>query len=187
MYSYDYVQAAVKNVQEKLARSNRKLMKKAPTPMSSGYRPELDVMEESSAEETQYFHEIIGILRWATEIGRVDILTEVAMLSSFQANPRQGHLEEALHIFAFLKNKPKLSLYFDYAEPQLDPSMFNYNIEPFKEHYRDAKEEYPLNQPQPRGRAVTTTSYVDASHASNKVTRRSHTGYIIFVNKAPIL
>ena len=29
-------------------------------------------------------------------------------------------------------------------------------------------------------------TYVDASNAPNKVTRRSHTGYIIFVNKAPI-
>ena len=31
------------------------------------------------------------------------------------------------------------------------------------------------------------TSYVDASHAANKVTRRSHTGFIIFINRSPIL
>ena len=92
-------------------------------------------------------------------------------MSSFQGNPREGHMEEVLHIFAFLKNKPKLSLYFDYAEPQLDPNMFNNNITPFREHYRNDEEEYPFNQPQSRGRAVTTTAYVDASHASNKVTR----------------
>ena len=29
--------------------------------------------------------------------------------------------------------------------------------------------------------------YVDASHASNKVTRRGHTGFIIFLNWAPLI
>ena len=186
MSSYDYVQAAIKNVQEKLSKANRKLPKRAPTPMTSDYRPELDATEELDAEETQYYQELIGILRWTTEIGRVDILTEVAMLSSYQACPRQGHMSEALHIFAYLKHKPKLSLYFDYAEPQIDEKIFNHDISPFREHYRDAHEELPFNQPTPRGRAVTTMAYVDASHAANKVTRRSHTGYIKFVNRAPI-
>ena len=41
--------------------------------------------------------------------------------------------------------------------------------------------------PVPRGRSVVTTAYVDASHAANKKTRRSHSGYIIFVNRAPII
>ena len=40
--------------------------------------------------------------------------------------------------------------------------------------------------PTPRGRMVSTTAYVDASHAANKMTRRSHTGFILFVNRAPI-
>ena len=66
-------------------------------------------------------------------------------------------------------------------------SIFNYDVTPLKEHNRDAHEELPIRAPQPRGRAVTTTAYVDASHAANKVTRRSHTGYILFINKAPIL
>ena len=33
---------------------------------------------------------------------------------------------------------------------------------------------------------MVTTVYVDASHAANKVTRRSHIGYILFVNKEPL-
>ena len=171
MSSYDYLQSAIKSVEEKLEKSNRKLAKKAPTPLSSGYRPELDGTEELNADETQYYQELIGILRWATEIGRVDIVHEVSIMSSYQANPREGHMEEVLHMFAFLKNKPKLSLYFDHAEPQLDPSMFNNDIAPFKEHYRDTEEEYLFNQPQPRGRAVTTTAYGDTSHVSDKVIR----------------
>ena len=92
MSSYEYIQAAIKNVQEKLSKTNMRLQKRTPTPMSSGYRPELDQSAELDENDTQYFQELIGILRWATEIGRVDILTEVAMLSSHQACPREGHM-----------------------------------------------------------------------------------------------
>ena len=62
------------------------------------------------------------------------------MLPSFQENPKQGYLKDTLHIFAFPKNKPNLSLYFDFVELQLDPSMLNHNNKPFKEHYRNAIE-----------------------------------------------
>ena len=187
MSTYEYIQAAIKNVQDKLSTMNMRLQKHAHTLMSSGYRPELDQSEELDENDTQYVQELIGILRWATEIGRVDILTEVAMLFLHQTCPRQGHMEEILHIFALLRNKSKLSLYFDYSEPQFEMSIFNHDFTPLKEHYRDVYEELPFSTPQPRGRAVTTTAYVDASHAANKVTRRSHTGYILFVNKALIL
>ena len=41
--------------------------------------------------------------------------------------------------------------------------------------------------PAPRGNAVVTTAYCDSSYAANKKTRKSHTGYVIFVNRAPII
>ena len=66
--------------------------------------------------------------------------------------------------------------------------MFNGdNHRTFKDQYRDAKEELPTNMPPPRGRLLKITAFVDASHASNKVTRRSHTGFILFVNRSPII
>ena len=34
---------------------------------------------------------------------------------------------------------------------------------------------------------VKVICFVDASHAANRVNRKSHTGYIIFINRAPIL
>ena len=72
--------------------------------MSSDFLPELDNSEELNTEGQHFYQELIGILRWATEIGRVDILTELSLLSSYQASPRRGHLEQVIHIFAFLKN-----------------------------------------------------------------------------------
>jgi hypothetical protein len=41
--------------------------------------------------------------------------------------------------------------------------------------------------PKPRGQRVTISAFVDANHAGNNVTRRLHTGIIIYVQNAPIL
>jgi hypothetical protein len=45
----------------------------------------------------------------------------------------------------------------------------------------------PDDMPQPRGRPVVTTKFVDAFHAANKKARRSHTGFLLFLNRSPIL
>ena len=36
--------------------------------------------------------------------------------------------------------------------------------------------------PKPRGGSITTTAFADSSHASNKITRQSHAGFVIFMN-----
>ena len=41
--------------------------------------------------------------------------------------------------------------------------------------------------PEPLGKCVHTTCFVDANHAGNVVTRRSHTGILIYVMNAPII
>ena len=186
--SQDYVKAAVRNVEEALKKSGRKLpTSNTSTPMNITYSPEMDVTEELNDDDVTYFQELIGVLRWATEIGRVDILLEVSLLSQYQANPREGHLEQLLHIFAFLKAHPKLTLYLSPELPNLDYGDFRTNKEDFAEIYRDAEELLPHRMPVPRGRSVVVTAYVDASHAANKVTRRSHTGYVVFINRAPVV
>jgi hypothetical protein len=110
-----------------------------------------------------------------------------SLLSQYQANPREGHLEQLLHIFAFLKRHPKLTLYLSPELPRMDYGEFRTNREDFAEIYRDAEEQLPHRMPTPRGRGLTMTAFVDASHAANKMTRRSHSGYVIFLNRAPIV
>mmetsp|Transcript_6495 Transcript_6495/g.15345 ORF Transcript_6495/g.15345 Transcript_6495/m.15345 type:complete len:176 (+) Transcript_6495:2011-2538(+) len=155
--------------------------------MMSMYEPEMDGSPELGQADHTYYQELIGMLRWATEIGRVDILMEVSLLSQYQACPRVGHMEQALRIFAYLDTAPNLSLYYDWRVPNIDYSQFMSSKEDFKTYYRDAVEELPSNMPKPRGRSVGSTAWVDASHAANKMTRKSHTGYVIFLNRAPIL
>ena len=122
---------------------------RADTPMIKDYYPELDESPELNEQDITWFQELIGILRWSVEIGRVDILTELSLLSAYQASPREGHLNQLLRIFAFLKKKPKLSLYFDPTLPKIDESMFvgATNVDQFKDQYRDAEEEIPDHMP----------------------------------------
>ena len=55
--------------------------------MLSNYRPELYATAELDASDITMFQELIGDWRWSTEIGRVDILHEVLVLSAFQSAP----------------------------------------------------------------------------------------------------
>jgi hypothetical protein len=41
--------------------------------------------------------------------------------------------------------------------------------------------------PEPRGHSVTISAFVDANHAGNVITRRSHSGIFLFVQNAPII
>jgi len=71
-------------------------------PLSSGYRPEMDCTAELKAEGVQRYQEIIGQLRWAIELGRVDILLETSLMTQHLALPREGHLEQAFHLVGYL-------------------------------------------------------------------------------------
>ena len=56
--------------------------------------------------------------------------------------------------------------------------------------YGDVKEEMtPPSDPsyrEPRGLGFVIRAYVDSDHAGNSVTRRSRTGFVVLLNKAPI-
>ena len=188
MSSSSYVKAAIETISEQLHKRSMKFNNRCNTPILQGYRPELDNSQELEDEDVTFYQEMMGMLRWAIELGRVDIYHEVSILSSYQAAPRRGHLEQVINIFSYLRKNPKLTLYFDKQLPRYDETSFQGSPrEDFKEIYRDAEEQVPTNAPTPLGSSVVITAFVDASHGANQVTRRSHTGFVIFVNRAPIL
>ena len=175
MTSQEYLCNTIKTVEAHLSKKGRKLPVRAMTLMSSGYYSEVDSSPELDANDTTLFQELIGILRWAVEIGRVNILTELSMLSSHQACPREGHLEEIYHIFMLLKRHPKLTLYSDPQAPFIDPSWFEGDdAQTFFDQYRDAEEQLPDDHlcPEPHGVSVSTTAYANSSHAANKITQK---------------
>ena len=70
--------------------------------------------------------------------------------------------------------------------PATDESKFPNDVSMFLECCQDAEEELPRKLPRSRGEPVATTAFADASHAADKVTWRSHSGHILFVNRAPV-
>jgi hypothetical protein len=74
---------------------------------------------------------------------------------------------------------------FDETEPAIDQSRFR--VVDWSEFYPGAEEAIPQDMPEPRGCSVVTSCFVDSDHAGCRLTRRSHTGVLIFVNNAPIL
>jgi hypothetical protein len=112
-------------------------------------------------------------------------MVAVSMLSRYVVSPREGHLQQVFHLFAYLKHHKRSRMVFDDTEPVFDPNAFR--TCDWSEFYPDAEEAIPHNAPEARGNGVTTSTFVDADHAGCKATRRSHTGVLCYVNKAPIL
>ena len=185
MSSETYVKRAVRDVETELAASDRQLPTKVTTPLSSAYRPELDTSAELDGEAQTYYQGLIGILRWICELGRIDILFPVSLMSRYLVCARTGHLNQLFHIFAYLKKHDRSTLVFDDTLPTLDDSVFKSSD--WSEYYPEAAEAIPSNAPPPRGAGVSLNCFVDADHAGCQLTRRSHTGVFIFVNRAPVL
>ena len=184
MSSDRYCAAMVNNVEETLKKKGLRLPSKSNAPLSHGYKPELDSTGELKADGVQWYQEIIGCLRWAVELGRIDILLETALMSQHLALPREGHLEQVLHIVGYIKSHKKFRVLFDASQPRVNEKWFQkYDWFDF---YRDAKEAIPPNMPEARGNPIIISCFVDANHAGNVKDRRSQTGILIFMNKAPI-
>jgi len=84
-----------------------------------------------------------------------------------------------------LKAHLRSRIILDDTTPRVDESRFP-KVD-WKAFYPDAQEAIPSNAPEPLGNPVVLSCFVDADHAGNKVTRRSHTGIILFCNRAPIV
>ena len=162
----------------------RKFPNKVINPFESEYDPLMDSSADLGPFFLNYFQTQIGVLRWMVELGRIDIITEVFMLASQLAIPMEGHLEEMFRISGYLKGYHNAWMVFDPTYPTPDMSMF-------QEHdwcgfYGDVKEALPTNAPEQRDKEIDMRIFVDSDHAGDKLTRQSITGYIIFLNNAPI-
>lgn len=182
-----YISEAIKNVESYLAKEydGRKLKRKASGPFIPGYTPELDLTPELDSTQAQYYQSLMGVLQWMIELGRIDMIAEVNTMASHVAMPREGHLENVFHMFAYLKIKYNSRMVFDPSYPTIDMTAFKECD--WKHFYKGAKEAIPDNAPEPRGKEVDVRCFVDADHAGDTVSRRSRTGFFIYINMAPIV
>ena len=127
---------------------------------------------------------LIGCAQWAVTIGRFDIQYATNTLARYSSYPRLGHLKRVIRLFGYLKHHSKYRIEFDNDEPNY--SGLNFIKHDWTFRYPYANEDVPDDMPRPKTDKVFITCYVDASHASDLVTRRSVTGIILCVNKTVI-
>jgi hypothetical protein len=161
------------------------LAKKASGPFTGGYTPELDDNPELDSTRSNFYQSQTGILRWYVELGRIDIITEVSMLSTYLCLPREDHLEAVFHVFAYLGLHHNARVVCDptYLSVYMGTSIKT----DWKSMYGDVKEMIPSYAPIPRGKELDLRLFVDSDQAGEKFTRRSRTGFVIYLNMAPIV
>ena len=169
--SSKYIQDAIKNVEHRLDDMGMKLMPGHSSPLHKEYRPEIDVSPLLDASDANFYQSLIGSLRWMVEMGRIDICCEVSIMSSCLAMPRQGHLQQVLQIFSYLKKHHNSRIIMDPTYPDISTSVFS--TYDWENHYDVGRESIPPNAPEPLGQSVQINCFVDASHANNLARRRS--------------
>ena len=73
---------------------------------------------------------------------------------------------------------------FDPKYPSIENDTFPRHD--WEKHYGEVKEVIPTNAPSPRVKGFDMIGYVDSDLAGDKVIRCSRTGFVIYLNQAPI-
>ena len=58
------------------------------------------------------------------DMDRIDITCEVSMMSLFVAMPREGKIQQLLHLFEYLKSHRNARIVFDPSYPDIDSEQF---------------------------------------------------------------
>ena len=175
---------------DKLLDNFNRLFGKAPkqnisSPLEAGDHPELDTSDLLDEKGIKIYQSLIGGLQWLITLGRFDIQTHVMTMSSFRAAPRQGHLDRLKRIFGYVAKMKHAMIrirteepdYSDLPDPQYDWS---------KSVYGDQEELIPKDIPEPLGKYVTLTHFLDANLMHDMSTGKSVTGVLHLINKTPI-
>ncbi len=180
-----YLEKAIPTIEERFGNLSELFRKSSCyVPAPPTYHPEVDTSCSLDEDSTCLYQSYVGILRWAVEIARIDTSHSGATMARFMAAPRSGHLTGILRMFAYLKFHLRSKIVID---PFIrDWSSKEWTQPDWKDFYPDAQEIIPDNAPEPRGKPVQINLFVDASHATCLMSRRSTTGVIIFLNGTPI-
>ena len=68
------------------------------------YRPKLEMTKGCNNDQIQFYHILVGIMRWLCKIGRINILTDTSLLLIYLLESRVGNMHQALHLFKYLKD-----------------------------------------------------------------------------------
>ena len=128
---------------------------------------------------------MVGQLQWLVTLVRFDIHAQVATMSRFRAAPRQGHMDRLKRIYSYAIRTEDYAIRFRTEQPDysfLPDQDFDWTYSV----YGNVHEILPDDMPDPLGKAVTTTTTMDANLNHCLATGKSLTGCLHFVNKTPV-
>ena len=143
MSSMQYLKNEVNTVEQLLLEDGRTLRDTRTSgkqPLHSNYQPELEKSDKLSFDMISRYLQLIGILRWSVEIGRIDIFTEVNIMSQYSASPRLGHLEGLYHISGYLKKHEMSQIVFDPNKTKIDEQYFAPGTTDWRDFYVELME-----------------------------------------------
>jgi hypothetical protein len=177
-----YIEKMIANYERLFGTSPRQTFS---SPLEKGDHPEMDNSKLLDDEGVKIYQSLIGALQWVVTIGRFDINTAVMTLSSFRAAPRKGHLERVKRIYGYLSKMRNAVLRVRTEEPDFT-ALPNHEGDWTRTVYGAIEELLPHDAPEPLGKWVTLTHYVDANLMHDLITGRSVTGILHLLNKFPI-
>ena len=163
MSSDNYVNSAIINLETEMDKIHSSMSKKAESPLSSRYRPVIDISRKSTPRQINFYQDLISTLRWIYKLGRIDILMPVCLLPSYLMAPRVGYLDQAIHRFAYLKKYNRSKMVFGGTYLSFDASIF-FKHGDWLSFHPEVEEPIPANAPVARGNLFITSYLVDDNH-----------------------
>jgi hypothetical protein len=181
-----FAKTYIKNVTERIEGLLEIKLKCYGSPMITDDHPELDESELLVGKEISIYQMLIGCAQWAITLGRFDIQFATNTMARYASMPREGHIKRCIRIFGYPKYNAKGRILFDPTDPNYDDIDFPGHND-WTDLYPDAMEAIPEEAPTSKNKKLLKlTVIVDASHASDMITRRSVTGYLLFIGITPI-
>ena len=175
---------------DKVADTYKRLFNEDPpkaykTPLDKNDHPELDTSEILEGDMAATYLTMVGQLQWLVTLGRFDIHAQVATMSWFRAAPRQGHMDRLKRVYSYTIRTKDYTIRFRTDQPDYS-FLPNQNFDWTYSVYGNVQEILPDDMPDPLGKAVTTTTTIDANLNHCLATGKSLTGCLHFVNKTPV-
>ena len=154
------------------------------SPLDPEDHPEMDTTALLDDEGIRKFQSLIGALQWAISLGRFDISVAVMTMSSYRTAPRIGHLERLKRVTGYLVKMRQGAIRIRTEKPDYS-QVPNPDYDWTRTVYGNVSEELPKDAPEPKGKPVILTAFVDANLHHDLVTGRAVTGVLHLVNQTP--
>ena len=136
--------------------------KTASSPLEKGDHPELDNSDLVDEVGISQYQAMIGQLQWLVSLGRIDVFTATMSMARWRAAPKKGHLDRLKRIYGYVRKMNNGFIRVRIEEPDYS-NIPDPNYDWSKSVYGEMREMIPEDAPNPLGKPVVLTTYVDAN------------------------